>query len=60
MRVKSVHPGVTLDHLLGQTGFRPVVPAKVPETQPPSAEEMRLLREVIDREGILRRMISRE
>jgi len=29
----------------------------VGETQPPGAEEMRLLREVIDREGILRRMI---
>ena len=57
MRLKSVHPGVSVEHLLSQTGFRPIVPANVGETQPPGAEEMRLLREVIDREGILRRMI---
>lgn len=57
MRLKSVHPGVSVESLLKQTGFQPIVPDKVPETEQPSAEEMRLLREVIDREGVLRRMI---
>jgi len=57
MRLKSLHPGVSLDTLLSRTGFKPIVPARVPETEPPNDAEMRLLREVIDREGILRRLI---
>ena len=57
MRLKSVHPGVSVDHLLSCTGFKPIVPSKVPDTQPPTGEEMALLRGQIDREGILRRII---
>jgi glutaconate CoA-transferase, subunit B len=58
MRLKSVHPGVNVELLLSRTGFCPIVPANVPETEPPRPEERRLLREVIDREGILRRLID--
>jgi glutaconate CoA-transferase subunit B len=57
MRLKSVHPGVTVDEVLNRTGFRPIVPDQVPTTKPPTKEEMHLLREVIDREGVLRALV---
>jgi acyl CoA:acetate/3-ketoacid CoA transferase beta subunit len=48
MRVRSVHPGVTLDEVLANTGFEPVVPSEVPESRIPSSDELRLIREVFD------------
>ena len=57
MRLKSVHPGVTVEHVLAQTGFRPILPDVVPETEPPSELELNLLRNYIDRDGVLRALI---
>ena len=54
MRLKSVHPGVTVEQVLARTGFTPVVPAKVGETEPPTAEEIAILRQRVDVEGVLR------
>ena len=54
MRVKSLHPGVSLIRLRENTGFDLVVPASVTETVPPSREEMKLLREAVDPYGVLR------
>lgn len=54
MRLKSVHPGVTLDDVLANTGFEPILPENIAETEPPSKEELALLRGTIDREGALR------
>ena len=51
MRLASVHPGVTVDEVIEQTGFELLVPEAVPETRAPSGEELRLLREEIDPEG---------
>jgi acyl CoA:acetate/3-ketoacid CoA transferase beta subunit len=51
MRLASVHPGVTVDAVIEQTGFELLVPEAVPETRAPSDEELRLLREEIDPEG---------
>jgi len=48
MRLASCHPGVSVDDVVRATGFELVVPAHVPTTRAPSAEELRLLREVID------------
>jgi glutaconate CoA-transferase subunit B len=48
MMLASIHPGNTLDDVLGTMGFRPLVPAQVPFTEPPTAEQIRLIREVID------------
>jgi glutaconate CoA-transferase subunit B len=49
MRVRSLHPGVTLERVREQTGF-PVEPAtpEPPTTTAPDAESLRLLREEID------------
>ncbi len=51
MRLRSVHPGVTVDQVLEATGFEPVVPDDVPESRLPTDEELRLLREVLDPDG---------
>jgi acyl CoA:acetate/3-ketoacid CoA transferase beta subunit len=48
MRVRSVHPGVTVDDVIAATAFELVIADDVPETRLPTAEELRLIREVID------------
>jgi glutaconate CoA-transferase subunit B len=48
MMLTSIHPGNTLDDVLGTMGFAPVVPQRVPYTEPPTEEQVRLIREVID------------
>lgn len=53
MRLRSVHPGVTVEDVLAHMGFRPATPESVPETPPPSPEQVRLIREVIDPRRIL-------
>jgi len=55
MRLKSVHPGVTVEEVQAQTGFPLIIPKEVPPTEPPTVEEIRLLREVIDPHGMRRR-----
>jgi len=52
MRLASLHPGVSLDEVVENTGFELAIPATVPETRAPSDAELRLLREVIDPEAI--------
>jgi len=51
MRLASLHPGVTVDEVVTATGFDLVLPADVPATREPTAEELRLIREVIDPGG---------
>ncbi|MFE3214716.1 CoA-transferase subunit beta [Streptomyces antimycoticus] len=48
LRLRSVHPGVTVDQVREATGFPLTVPDEVPHTRMPSAEELRLIREVLD------------
>lgn len=48
LRLKSVHPGVTVDEVVEATGFDLVLPDEVPETRVPTAEELELIRTVID------------
>jgi acyl CoA:acetate/3-ketoacid CoA transferase beta subunit len=48
MRLRSVHPGVAVADVVAATGFPLAVPDHVEETRLPTAEELRLLREVID------------
>lgn len=52
MRLASVHPGVTVEDVLAATGFEPAVTGEVPFTREPTAEELRLIREVIDPKGL--------
>jgi acyl CoA:acetate/3-ketoacid CoA transferase beta subunit len=48
MRVRSLHPGVTVAAVEEATGFELVVSDDVPTTRDPTADELRLLREVLD------------
>jgi acyl CoA:acetate/3-ketoacid CoA transferase beta subunit len=52
LRLCSVHPGVTVDEVVGATGFELVIEGDVPESRAPSDEEIRLIREVIDPHGL--------
>src|ERR1700684_3589798 len=48
MRLRSVHPGVTVDDVVPGTSFPLALPAEVPETRLPTPEELDLLRTVLD------------
>jgi glutaconate CoA-transferase, subunit B len=48
MMVLTIHPGNTIEDVVGTMGFAPVVPKKVPFTEPPEKEQLRIIREVID------------
>jgi acyl CoA:acetate/3-ketoacid CoA transferase beta subunit len=52
MRLTQIHPGITVEQIQKKTGFPLEVAADVSETIPPSAEEIRLLRESIDPLGV--------
>ena len=52
MRLRSVHPGVSLDDVLTATPFELTVPEDLPASRLPTDEELHLIREVIDPEGI--------
>ena len=54
MRLKSIHPGVSVDEVVANTGFELIIPASVPVTEPPTESEMQVLRTRVDPEGILR------
>ena len=50
MRLESIHPNTTLEDVLDNMGFEPIIPDDIPVTVPPTAEEIRLIREEIDPE----------
>ena len=52
MRLRSVHPGVTVDDVVAATGFELAINGDVPETRLPTDEEVRWIREVIDPNGV--------
>jgi glutaconate CoA-transferase subunit B len=53
MRLASTHPGVAVEDVVEATGFELVLPASVPETPPPTPEELAALRG-LDPAGSLR------
>lgn len=54
MRLTSLHPGVPLERVRAKTGFEFGVAPDCGETPPPTADEVRLLREAIDPLGVRR------
>ncbi len=54
MVLVSIHPGFTLDDVRAEMGWEPRVSPDLRETEPPTAEELRLLREELDQQGIYR------
>ncbi|MFF3175535.1 CoA-transferase subunit beta [Streptomyces sp. NPDC057900] len=57
MRLRSLHPGVSVEDVTGATGFALTVPDRVPLTRDPSEAELRLIREVIDPKGLREREV---
>ncbi len=55
MRLRSLHPGVSVEQVQAQTSFPLVIPEQVPTTEPPGVEELDVLRNRVDRAGVLRR-----
>lgn len=51
MRIESIHPVSSLDDVLSNMSFQPIVPADIPVTAPPTEEQVHLIREEIDPEG---------
>jgi acyl CoA:acetate/3-ketoacid CoA transferase beta subunit len=48
IKLVSIHPGVTDEELIAETGFPLEIPQDLPRTPPPSQEDVRLIREVLD------------
>ncbi|MER6151548.1 CoA-transferase subunit beta [Streptomyces hirsutus] len=57
MRLRSLHPGVTVEEVTGATGFALTIPDEVPYTREPTEAELRLIREVIDPKGLREREV---
>ncbi|MCW4012090.1 MAG: 3-oxoacid CoA-transferase [Candidatus Bathyarchaeota archaeon] len=53
MMLLRVHPGVTVEEVVENTSFELIIPDAVGVTEPPTEEELRLLREEIDPSGIV-------
>lgn len=57
MRLRSLHPGVTLADVQNNTDFELVIGTEIPETRLPSDEELGLIRGKIDPAGALGREV---
>jgi hypothetical protein len=58
MRLRSLHPGVTLSEVVDATGFALAVPDKVPVTRLPTAAELDLIRGELDPSGLRDRELA--
>jgi len=52
MRLRSVHPGVTVDDIVAATGFELVIDGDVPESRLPTDDELEWIRLRIDPNGL--------
>ncbi len=52
MQIESVHPGVSLKQIKENTGFKLSIPEGGRMTEPPTFEQLKLLRSRIDRNGL--------
>jgi acyl CoA:acetate/3-ketoacid CoA transferase beta subunit len=57
MRVRSIHPGVSMNDLIQQTGFKLSIDASVPLTREPTSAELELIRDRLDPSGIANKII---
>lgn len=48
MRIKSLMPGITLEKVIAETGFELIIPEKIDIEEPPTEEELKILREEVD------------
>jgi len=53
MRVESLHPGITKEQVIANTGFEMLFVDPVPQTPEPTDHELKVLREVVDPMGMV-------
>jgi hypothetical protein len=53
MRVESLHPGITKEQVIANTGFEMLFVDPVPVTPEPTDLELKVLREVVDPLGMV-------
>jgi glutaconate CoA-transferase subunit B len=53
MQVESLHPGVTREDVQANTGFELLFVDPLPTTSEPTDEELHILREEVDPQGLL-------
>ena len=46
MRVKSIHPGFTIDDVLDKTGFELITPEMIEETRKPTEKELKIIEKI--------------
>jgi len=46
MRLEALHPGAGVEDVKDRTGFELIIPGDLPYTEPPTEEELRILREL--------------
>lgn len=56
VRLKSVHPGYTVEDVVKNTGFDIIIPDAVPQTVAPQPHELFLLRTMVDKTGTLKKV----
>lgn len=48
MMIDALHPGVDVEAVKNETGFELIVPDEIGATEPPTADELRILRDEVD------------
>jgi len=52
MKLLATQPGVSVNQVIAETGFELIVPDQVHVNEPPAQEELRILREEVDRQRL--------
>jgi glutaconate CoA-transferase subunit B len=55
MKLLSVNPGVTVEEVVENTGFELLLADEIGENPPPTDEELKILREKVDPDGLYRK-----
>ncbi len=52
MKLEALYPDTTVEMILKNTGFKPIIPDKVPTVEPPTKQQIDILRRLADPTGI--------
>ena len=58
MRLKSIHLGVSVDELVKNIGFEIIIPENIETNDEPSAEELQIIRTLIDQKPYYENSLS--
>jgi acyl CoA:acetate/3-ketoacid CoA transferase beta subunit len=47
MQLESIHPGYSVEDILANMGFEPIIPKEIPLTQPPTSKQLEILRSIM-------------